>query len=357
MEILLNPGPVNLSERVRRALLKPDLCHRETEFSLLQQAIRDKLLAIYALSGQEWAAVLMTGSGTSAMESMLSSLVPADGKVLVIENGVYGERLTRIAAIHNIAHTRLHYDWGAAIQPQALAAALANEPGISHVAVVQHETTTGRLNDIARIAEICTARDVGLLVDGVSSFGAEAISFADWNINACAATANKCLHSIPGTSFVIVRRASLQQENLVQRSLYLDLNTYLAAQDNGGTPFTQSVQSFYALDEALSEHADEGGWTRRRQAYRSKMDLVRNGLMAYGIKPLLEPDLCSCVLNAFLLPPGMDYTTLHDGLKQQGFVIYAGQGDFARQLFRISVMGTSTLDDMQRFLQAVRSLL
>jgi len=108
-EILLNPGPVNLSQGVRKALLRPDLCHREPEFIKLQNSIRTGLLQIYKLSQKDWAAVLLTGSGTSAMEAMLTSMVPDRGHVLIIENGVYGERMTRIAEIYHINHTKLHH--------------------------------------------------------------------------------------------------------------------------------------------------------------------------------------------------------------------------------------------------------
>src|SRR3990167_2183829 len=116
MEILLNPGPVNLSKRVRQALLKPDLCHREVEFSNLQQRIRASLLDIYGLSHEDWTAVLITGSGTAAMEAMMISLLPRVSNVLIIENGVYGERLSRIAEIYNIPFQTLHFDWGVEIQ-------------------------------------------------------------------------------------------------------------------------------------------------------------------------------------------------------------------------------------------------
>ena len=356
-EILLNPGPVNLSDRVRTALLKPDLCHRELEFSVMQRAIREKLLRVYSLNEEDWAAVLMTGSGTSAMEAMLCSCIPVNGKVLVIENGVYGERLSRIAAIHRIDYATLHHEWGAPILSDTLEQRLAGDPCFTHVAVVHHETTSGRLNDLAGIAGICRQRRLSLLVDSVSSFGAEELRFDAWGISASAATANKCLHSIPGTSFVIVKREELQKTAGLQRTLYLDLNIYLHQQDRGGTPFTQSVQSFYALDEALSEHAEAGGWRTRREEYWKKMDLIRQGLARLGINALLPRKDCSCVLNSFHLPAGLDYATLHDGLKQQGFVIYAGQGDFSKTLFRISVMGDNSMEDMQRFLDAMKSLL
>ncbi len=119
-QILLNPGPVVLSERVRNAMLRPDLCHREVEFAELQNTIRYDLLKVYPLPEDEWAAILMTGSGTAAMESMLTGLVPDHGKVLIIENGVYGERLTRIAEIHHINHQTLHHEWDEAIDIKLL---------------------------------------------------------------------------------------------------------------------------------------------------------------------------------------------------------------------------------------------
>ena len=358
MSILLNPGPVNLSERVRQALLQPDLCHREPEFALLQNSIRRRLLEIYALPEDEWAAILLTGSGTAAMEAMLTSLVPEDGKVLIIENGVYGERLSEIARIHRMKHVSLHHGWGEKIQTDRLLEIFESINNITHVAVVHHETTTGRLNDLAAVARVCRDYKIPLLVDGVSSFGAEAINFTNWNISACAATANKCLHGVPGTSFVIVRRDTLEKGNpTCPRTLYLDLPTYLNNQDANGTPYTQSVQTLYALAEALLEHKEEGGWQSRHQTYWRRMDIVRNGLQALGIQSLTAREECSCVLNAFHLPDGMSYVTLHDQLKAAGFVIYAGQGGLAGSLFRISCMGAITEQDMQRFVNVMKSLL
>jgi len=355
MQILLNPGPVNLSERVRKALLKPDLCHREIEFSNLQDSIRNKLLDIYGLSTKEWTAVLITGSGTSSMEAMLTSMVPVNGRVLIIENGVYGERLSRIAEIYKIGYSRLHYDWGVEIQPQDVEKAIAND--ITHVALVHHETTTGRLNELDSIAAVCKSANIPMLLDGISSFGAEEIRFNEWNLQGCAATANKCLHGIPGTSFVICKRGALHSTTGIKRSLYLDLHTYADQQDNGGTPFTQSVQSFYALDEALNEHREEGGWQARRENYRGKMSHLRNGLEQLGIRALLPEDECSCVLTSFHLPERMDYTELHDRLKSQGFVIYAGQGGLVKSIFRVSLMGAITDNDISRFLTVLEEII
>lgn len=354
--ILLNPGPVNLSERVRRALLRPDLCHREPEFGALQTRIREALLALYGLDPAHWAAVLLTGSGTAAMEAMLATLVPPQGRLLVIENGVYGERLRHIAHIHGIAYRALHHAWTDPVDQAALERAL-EEKAFTHLAVVHHETTTGRRNDIAAIADYCRARGVTLLIDGVSSYGAEAIEFEAWNVAGCAATANKCLHGVPGAAFVVVRRSALPPADTAPRSLYLDLRSYLAQQDAGSTPFTQSVQAFYALDEALAELQEEGGREARYARYQQLARRVRTGLAALGISALLPEDASSVVLSAYHLPSGVGYAQLHDGLKKAGFVIYAGQGALAQRLFRIATMGAVTEADIERFIAALADVL
>ncbi len=118
---LLNPGPVTLSERVRRSMLAPDLCHRESEFFDLQDEARWRLIAVYGLDPAEWCAVLITASGTGAVEGMVSTLVPQDGRVLVAENGVYGERIAQICARYRIAHERMTGDWMRALDLAGIA--------------------------------------------------------------------------------------------------------------------------------------------------------------------------------------------------------------------------------------------
>lgn len=344
--ILLNPGPVTLSERVRGALLRPDLCHREIEFAELQDGLRGKLLAVYDLDPATWAAVLLTGSGTAAVEAMITSCVPPDGALLVAENGVYGERMSRIAQAYGIACESVAAAWDAPVDVAAVDAALERNPAITHVAVVHHETTTGRLNRLAPLAETCARHDARILLDGVSSFGAETIAFDDWRLDACAATANKCLHGVPGTAFVVTRRAALGHG--AARSVYLNLADYLARQDASGTPFTQSVQTFYALDEALDEFFEAGGQDARHALFTARMAAIRSTLTELGVTPLLDVGDCSCVLHAFELPGDYGYGSLHDALKARGFIIYAGQGALSERVFRISAMGDIGEDDLRR---------
>ncbi|AOK26688.1 2-aminoethylphosphonate aminotransferase [Burkholderia ubonensis] len=351
--LLLNPGPVTLTERVRRSLLQPDLCHRESEFFDLQDEARARLVAAYGLDPAEWAAVLMTGSGTAAVESMIAALVPQGGKLLVIENGVYGERIAQIATQYAIAHEVLKHEWMQAPDLAQIAARL-DAGGFSHVAVIHHETTTGRLNDLGAIADVCRARGVRLLVDGVSSFGAEAIDFAGGDIDAVAATANKCLHGVPGAAFVIVRRSALAQA--ASRTYYLDLGRLAKLQDQRNTPFTPSVHAYYALVEALREFDEAGGWRARHARYKALADQAQAGLAARGMPLVLPEGASSVVLRAYRLPQGVTYEQLHDGLKARGFVIYAGQGGLSKELFRISTMGAIEAADVERLLGGFTAL-
>jgi 2-aminoethylphosphonate-pyruvate transaminase len=354
--LLLNPGPVTLSERVRQSLLQPDLCHREEEFFDLQDEARTRLLDVYGLADDTWAPVLMTGSGTAAVESMIAALVPEQGRLLVVENGVYGERIAQIAKQYRIDYEVVRHDWMSAPDLDAIAGRLDSaKPRFTHLAVIHHETTTGRLNDLAGLADLCAERHVGLLVDGVSSFGAEALDFAHPALVAVAATANKCLHAVPGAAFVIARSSAL--ERAASRTYYLDLGRLAKLQAQRNTPFTPSVHAYYALVEGLRELEDQGGWQARHAHYRALAEQAGAGFAALGIAAALPAGQSSVVLRAYRLPPTMGYPRLHDALKAAGFVIYAGQGGLSAEIFRISTMGSVQASDVDRLVSSVAKLL
>ena len=354
--ILLNPGPVSLSEAVRKAAVRTDLCHREPEFFALQDRVRAGLLAVYGLEhaavDSTWTSVLLGGSGTTALEAMLSSLLPRDARLLVVENGVYGERISRIAQIHGIEYEALEHPWMVAPDLERVAASLASGR-FTHLAAVHHETTTGRLNDVHRLAALCEEHSAGLLLDAVSSFGAEAIPFESPALLACAATANKCLHGIPGLCMVICRRTALAEAAEPPRSLYMHLPLWSEQQDRASTPFTPAVNGLLALDQALKELEEQGGWHARHARYHQLADRVARLLQRCDVEPMLDHSEFSCVLHSYRLPEGMSYETVHDGLKLRGFVVYAGQGELAAEMFRISTMGDITDYDMGRLLTAL----
>lgn len=353
--ILLNPGPVTLSEGVRKAVTRVDLCHREPEFFDLQDQVIYGLLDIYRCDPEMWSAVLMGGSGTFAMEAMLASLLPRDAHVLVIENGVYGERLSKIADIYSIRHQALTAPWGGEVNLTALEELLASG-SFSHLAAVHHETTTGRLNPLEEMALLCEKHGVHMLLDAVSSFGAEFIPFENSALMAVAATANKCLHGIPGLAMVLCRSQALQQD-MLPRTMSLDLSAWAGHQARRSTPFTPAVNAMLGLAEALEELVEQGGWQARRGRYRKLASSVAATLEELGVKAWLPAEESSCVLRSYQLPEGVAYKQLHDGLKQYGFIIYAGQGKLAEQLFRISTMGDISDYDLVRLQQALRDVI
>jgi 2-aminoethylphosphonate-pyruvate transaminase len=356
--ILLNPGPVNLTPRVRNALLTPDICHREPEFTELQEKIRHKLLDVYGLSTEDYASVLITGSGTAAVESMITSLIPHDGKLLVLSNGVYGERIQKIAECYGIHTLVLSCEWGREFDTVEMKNILRKDGALSAVAVVHHETTTGRLNDLSAVGALCQRFGKALFVDAVSSFGAEELQFDNWGITACAVSANKCLHSVPGASFVIVQRQYLHSIPLCSyRSVYLNLFNYYQNQQQGSSPFTHAVQVFYALAEALAEFEEMGGWRTRKQSYEKLSRLIRQNASMLGIRQYLTDGLLASSLTAFFLPDNILYSKLHDLLRQAGFVIYAGQGKIASKIFRIANMGALTENDIDRLFVHIKMIL
>ncbi len=340
---------------MRRAVTRVDLCHREPELFELQDDVIRGLVEIYQCDPEQWTAVLIGGSGTSAMEAMLVSLLPQDASVLVLENGVYGERLSRISNIYGIENQALKTGWGEAIDLLALADLLAGGE-FTHLLAVHHETTTGRLNPVDEIASLCTQNGVQLLLDAVSSFSAESIPFEQDSLQAIAATANKCLHGIPGLAMVLCRREALKQD-IEQRSLSLHLPAWAEAQAKQSTPFTPAVNAVLGLAQALKELNKQGGWKARNLRYKKLAARVAETCRGLGVEQWLPAAESSCVLRSYHLPEGMTYNELHDGLKQHGFIIYAGQGDLAARLFRISTMGEISDYDMARLEQALQTVI
>ena len=353
---LLNPGPVTLTARVRRAFDAVDVCHREQEFADLVLRVKQKLSAIYPESAAAHIPVLLTGSGTAAVEAMLSSLTFRGGKTLIVANGVYGERAAAMLEVQGKEFQLLKGAWEKGIDLRNAEQYLAGG-GYTHVFTVHHETTTGRLNDVAGLGALCKKFEVPMLLDAVSSFAGEDIRFAEWNLEACAATANKCIHGVPGIAFVLAHKSVFGRKTGAS-SVYLDLFRYEKEQRSGFSPFTQATHAMYALEEAIDELRDAGGWEGRRAHYRRLTGQVVVACAKLDT-PLLLGDVgwYSSMLTSYKLPPQVSYETLHDALKNDGFVIYAGQGNFAGAIFRIAVMGDLTASDMERLAEGLGRVL
>jgi len=349
--ILLNPGPANTSATVKQALVMPDLCHREPECFEMMRRCREMLVTL-AGAGPDWAAVLFAGSGTAAVEAAVSSAVPGDGGLLVADNGVYGDRIARIARAHGIASHVLKYDIWTPVDPGDVDRALAAHPELSHVAVIHHETTTGILNPVAQIARVAARHGLSVIVDAMSSLFGETLDVTQSAIDFVTASANKCLQGVPGVSFVLARRSALDAlEGRPLRSVYLDLHGHYRSQESDNTPFTPAVQVLHAMEQALIELDKEGPATRVAR-YAENARVLREGLTSLGLEILTPAGARGNVLTTFSLPRDVTYPALHDAMKRRGYIIYAGQGGIATYGFRVANMGTLTPSDMERVVAA-----
>ena len=344
--ILLNPGPANTSQAVKDAMVTPDLCHREPEFFEVMRECRARLAGL-AVGGDSFATVLFTGSGTAAVEATVGSVVPRERALLVVVNGVYGDRLVKIARAHGIPAISLAYDITTPVAARDVEGALRAHPEVSHVAVVHHETTTGLLNPVADVARATARAGRRLIVDAMSSLFGEPLDVATDGIDFVTASANKCLQGLPGVSFVLGRRTALDAlRGQAARSVYLDLHGHYASQEVDNTPFTPAVQVLHAMREALAELGLEGVAVRIRR-YAENARVLREGMSALGFEILVPEGARSNILTTFRLLPGLAYDPLHDALKRRGYIIYAGQGELRTYAFRVSNMGTLTPRDME----------
>jgi 2-aminoethylphosphonate-pyruvate transaminase len=355
--ILLTPGPLTTAASVKRAMLE-DWGSRDPAFIELNAEIRDRLVRI-AGGGDAFVCVPVQGSGTFAIEATLGTLTTPESRLLVLVNGAYGERIMKIMrylgrpAIAQTTHEDEPPDLA------ALDAALAADPGISHVAAVHCETTSGILNPLAEIAAIVARHGRALVVDAMSSFGALPLDAEALRCAAVVASSNKCLEGVPGMGFAIIRRSVLETCKGNAHSLALDLHDqWQAMEGNGQWRFTPPTHVLAAFRQALREHEAEGGVAGRERRYRANCRALVGGMRALGFVPLLPDDRQAPIIVTFHMPrdPRFDFGTFYDRLAEQGFVIYPGKLTVAPS-FRIGCIGQITEEDVEAAVAAVGATL
>jgi 2-aminoethylphosphonate-pyruvate transaminase len=355
--LLLTPGPLTTSATVKQAMLR-DWGSRDGAFIALNRHIRERLLALVD-GAESHVCVPLQGSGTFVVEAMLGTLLPKDGKLLVLVNGAYGRRMVTIAGYHGRACATLEWPEDTPNDPEALDARLADDPSISHVAVVHCETTSGILNPLSEIAEVTARHARSLLVDSMSAFGALALDAREVWFDAVVASSNKCLEGVPGIGFAIVRRSTLEGAKGNSPSLALDLHDqWRAMESNGQWRFTPPTHALAALNQALDEHQAEGGVAGRGARYRENCRVLIEGMRELGFQTLLPDRLQAPIIATFKMPadPRFGFEDFYDRLHAKGFIIYPGKLTVAPS-FRIGCIGHITPDDMRRAVQAVAATL
>ncbi|MCV3283594.1 2-aminoethylphosphonate--pyruvate transaminase [Aeromonas veronii] len=358
--LLLTPGPLSTTTTVRAAMLQ-DSCTWDADYNQgVVEPIRRELvrLATGPEYQSDYSAVLLQGSGSYVVESVLGSAIGVDECLLIINNGAYGARMGEMARCLGLRHHELDCGETTRPEPDAIEAMLARHPEITHLAMVHCETTTGMLNPLEEVAALCQRRGIRLIVDAMSSFGGIPIDMGRLGIEFLISSANKCIQGVPGFGFVIARRAALAACAGRARSVSLDLHAQWQTmeQQGGKWRFTSPTHTVLAFAQALRELDEEGGIEARHQRYGENQRTLVAGMAALGFAPLLPEQWQSPIITAFYSPAHPDYrfADFYQRLKAQGFVIYPGKVSQA-DCFRIGNIGDVTPERVRDLLAAMAS--
>ena len=351
---LFNPGPTNVSEDVRSALGARDICHREPEFVEVLLRIKKTILKIF--NGDETHdAVLFVSSGTGCNEAICAGI---HGKVLVVNNGKYSDRICDILETYSVQFVKLSFSPYEPIDVAIIEKNIKEDSEITHVYLVHHETTTGAIAPLRAIGQIAKKYKKIMCVDSISSMGGHEFDLQKDNIDFCAVSSNKCLESFPGVSFVIARNEEIEKLEGKSRSFYFDIYKQWKKELKGELPFTPAVQTIFALDRALQNYYVNEGYSQRIERYKNLAKKMRKGLSELGFELILFPEaMQSNILTTIKMPEGMNYSKVHDKLKKRGITIYSDSSVLEKGNFRVATLGSITTDDVDWFIENLKEVM
>jgi 2-aminoethylphosphonate-pyruvate transaminase len=357
-KLLFTPGPLTTSATVKEAMLR-DLGSLDSDFLASVRSIRTRLLDLGPYPREDYECILMQGSGTFVVESVISSAIPRDGKLLVAVNGAYGRRIAQTARVHGIALDVFEVAENTKFTPQLVAQHLASTDGITHVAVVHCETTSGILNQVEEIGRVVHEAGAVYIVDAMSSFGSVPIDMAASHIDFLVSSANKCIEGVPGFGFVLANRRALESAKGNARTLSLDLYGQWAGMEaDGHFRFTPPIHTILAFEQALNELEEEGGVHARGERYRQNHIALCRGMKAIGFEIYLAEEDQSFIITSFRYPPSpaFEFAEFYARLWALGFAIYPGKLSY-ESCFRIGTIGRITSTDIEALLEAIRRVL
>ena len=352
---LLTPGPLTTTKTVKQEMLK-DRCTWDDDYKNVTQVIRKQLLHLAQVDESDYTAVLMQGSGSFVVESVLTTAVGEDDKLLIITNGAYGERIVEMAQVLRLAHVvySVPYDeHPSSLEVQAL---LEKDASITHVAVVHCETTTGILNPIEEIGEVVYSFNKTFIVDAMSSFGGVPMDLSNSHIDFCISSANKCIQGVPGFGFVIAKTKALETCKGQARSVALDLySQWEVMKKDGKWRFTSPTHVVAAFAKALEELVEEGGVNARYQRYADNNQLLRSRLSVLGFDAYISEELQSPIITTYLFPhKEFSFEHFYQEMKKEGYVIYPGKLTDV-DTFRIGNIGDIYEEDMQALCEVIEN--
>ena len=357
-KLLFTPGPLTTSITVKQAMMH-DLGSRDAGFVDLVHDIRRRLLQLGGVEDGTYEAVLVQGSGTFGVESVLSSVIPRDGKLLVASNGVYGRRMAEIARTLKIETATIVSPESRPVDPARLEEMLARDRAITHIGVIHCETTTGILNPVEQIGHLARAGRRTFLVDAMSSFAGIPMDLRGWGIDFLISSANKCIQGVPGFSFVLARGNLLAEAEGRARSVSLDLvSQWRAMETTGQFRFTPPTHVLLAFWQALEELEAEGGIAARASRYAENHRILLAGMKGLGFRPFLAPQYQSHIITTFryVSHPKFSFTEFYQRLSHKGYVIYPGKLSDS-DCFRIGTIGHIFPKDILGLLGAIREAL
>ena len=337
---LLTPGPLTTTDTVKQEMLF-DHCTWDEDYKQITQEIRRQLLELAHVSEEEYTVVLMQGSGTFGVESVLTSVVGETDKLLIVANGAYGERMGDIAAHAKIDHAIYREHYNQVPDAGKVAQMLEEDPQITHVSMVHSETTSGILNDIQAVGKAVKEKGKVFIVDAMSSFGGVDIPVKDWGIDFLISSANKCIQGVPGFSFIIARRDLLLESEGKARSLSLDLyDQWKTMEKDGKWRFTSPTHVVLAFAQALREMKEEGGIAARHERYASNNRLLIEKMGEMGIRPYIDGTHQGPIITTFFYPDNCSFhfPEMYEYIKERGYAIYPGKVTEA-ETFRIGNIG------------------
>jgi 2-aminoethylphosphonate-pyruvate transaminase len=355
--LLLTPGPLTTSLSVKTAMLH-DWGSRDTAFLAINRHVLERLPEIVNAEGTH-VTVPMQGSGTFAVEAMLTTFLPRAGKALLIINGAYGERARKICEIAGRSHVVHATAEDTPPDLNIVDGMLRTDPSISHVFAVQCETTSGILNPIGDLAAIVANHGRRFLIDAMSAFGALPLDATRVPFDALAASSNKCIEGVPGLGFVICRELALNEAKGNATTLVLDLyDQWQNFVKTGQYRFTPPIHVIVSFHQALKEFWAEGGQVGRGARYAENCRILIEGMRALGFRPLLPQALQAPIIVTFHMPKhaNFDFQRFYGALKDRGYVIYPGKLTVADS-FRIGCIGRLNADQMRGALAAIGQVL